>query len=76
MTAITRIEMPGGTPVAKAPEPDMGYGIIPKERYVSPEFMKLEWERMWTKVWLVGCREEEISEPGDYVTTRRTRNAA
>ena len=69
MNAITRIETPGGTPVAKAPEPDMGHAIIPKDRYISPEFMKLEWERMWTKVWLIGCREEEIPEVGDYVTT-------
>jgi phenylpropionate dioxygenase-like ring-hydroxylating dioxygenase large terminal subunit len=69
MNAITRVEKQGGTPVAKAPEPDMGYDIIPKERYISPEFMRLEWERMWTKVWLIGCREEEIPETGDYVTT-------
>ncbi len=69
MVAIARIEKLGGTPVAKAPEPDMGHAIIPKERYVSPGFMRLEWERMWTKVWLVGCREEEIPETGDYITT-------
>ncbi len=69
MNAITRVEKAGGTPVAKAPEPDMGHDIIPKERYVSTGFMKLEWERMWTRVWLVGCREEEIPEPGDYITT-------
>ena len=69
MVAITRIETLGGTPVAKAPEPDMGHAIIPKDRYISPAFMALEWERMWTKVWLVGCREEEIPETGDYVTT-------
>ena len=31
--------------------------------------MQLEWDRMWTKAWLIGCREEEIPEIGDYVTT-------
>jgi len=69
MVAITRIEKLGGTPVAKAPEPNLGTAIIPKERYISPGFMTLEWERMWTKVWLMGCREEEIAETGDYLTT-------
>ena len=39
------------TPTEKAPEPDLGSELIAKERYTSPEFMKLEWDRMWTKVW-------------------------
>lgn len=55
------------TPTEKAPEPDLGTGPIPKERYTSPEFMAREWQRMWTKVWMIGCREEEIPEAGDYV---------
>ena len=69
MTMITRIEKLGGTPVAKAPEPDLGTALIPKDRYISKEFMALEWARMWTKTWLIGCREEEIPETGDYITT-------
>ena len=31
--------------------------------------MKLEWERVWTKVWLMGCREEQIAEAGSYLVT-------
>src|SRR3546814_17741670 len=31
--------------------------------------MKLEWERIWTKVWLVGGRSDDIKEPGDYICT-------
>ena len=69
MVAIVRVKESVWTPVEKAPEPAMGSEVIPKDRYISPEFMKLEWERMWTKVWLIGCREEEIPEVGDYVTT-------
>jgi phenylpropionate dioxygenase-like ring-hydroxylating dioxygenase large terminal subunit len=57
------------TPVEKAPEPDLGAQLIPKERYISTDFMALEWAHMWTKCWLVGCREDEIPEPGDYITT-------
>lgn len=57
----------GRTPAKKAPEPDLGTALIPKERYVSPAFMELEWERMWTKVWLMGPRLHDLAAPGDYV---------
>ena len=60
MVAIKRVTDSVKTPAEKAPEPEMGYDPIPAERYFSKEFMDLEWERMWTKCWLVGCREEEI----------------
>ncbi len=69
MVAITRVRESVITPAQKAPEPDLGWELIPKDRYTSPEFMALEWEKLWTKVWLVGCREDEIPEPGDYITT-------
>jgi phenylpropionate dioxygenase-like ring-hydroxylating dioxygenase large terminal subunit len=69
MVAIVRVKEDVLTPAGKAPEPALGTEIIPHSRYISPEFMKLEWERMWSKVWLVGCREEEIPEAGDYITT-------
>ena len=64
MNAITRVTKDVWTPAAKAPEPDLGDALIPASRYTSREFMKLEWERMWTKVWLMGCREEEIPDVG------------
>lgn len=41
-------------------------GLVPKERYLSPEFLELEMDRLWSRVWQVGCREEEVPEPGDY----------
>ena len=56
------------TPMERAPEPDLGFEIIPAERYTSAEFMRLEWERMWTKVWLMVGRESDLPEPGDYFT--------
>lgn len=59
---------PGGTPAGKYPDPDLGFDLIPKERYTSPEFMALEWERMWTKVWMIGGRLETIPEPGDWMS--------
>ena len=30
-----------GTPVDKAPDPKLGYDVIPSARYFSPDFMKL-----------------------------------
>ena len=57
------------TPTTKAPEPVLGTDLIPKERYISKEFMELEWERMWTKVWNVAGRESDIPNVGDYFTT-------
>jgi phenylpropionate dioxygenase-like ring-hydroxylating dioxygenase large terminal subunit len=57
------------TPVNRPPVPELGHAIIPKERYTSPEFMKQEWEKMWKKVWLLGCRDLDIPEAGDYCVT-------
>jgi phenylpropionate dioxygenase-like ring-hydroxylating dioxygenase large terminal subunit len=57
------------TPAGKAPDPDLGHAVVRKERYTSAEFMKLEWERMWQRVWLLGGLETDLSEPGDYVCT-------
>lgn len=57
------------TPAQKEPDPPLGHDLIPGERYTSTEFAKLEWEKLWTKVWNMGCREEDIANPGDYVVT-------
>ena len=45
----------------------MSSDLIPKERYLSREFLDLEYERLWSRVWQVACREEEIPDVGDYV---------
>lgn len=58
-----------GTPADKAPDPDLGHALIPAERYTSTDFLKLEWDRMWTKVWLLGGRSDDIAEPGDWIAT-------
>ena len=60
---------PNGTPLAKTPETELGTSVIPKERYTSKEFMQKEWDSIWSKVWLLGCREDQIPEPGDYICT-------
>ncbi|MBI1392354.1 MAG: Rieske 2Fe-2S domain-containing protein [Alphaproteobacteria bacterium] len=60
---------PAGTPVEPAPRPNFPNDLIPKQRYTSREYMTREWEAMWTKVWLLGCREDDIPNPGDHIVT-------
>ena len=62
-------DWPHGTPVDKAADPELGHDIIPAERYFSPEFMAQEWQHIWTKVWLLGGRSDDIPEAGDYICT-------
>ncbi|MGE0667858.1 MAG: aromatic ring-hydroxylating dioxygenase subunit alpha [Sphingomonadales bacterium] len=41
---------------------------IPGTEYTSPEFMHLEMERVWGKVWNIGGWAAEIPQPGDFIT--------
>jgi phenylpropionate dioxygenase-like ring-hydroxylating dioxygenase large terminal subunit len=41
---------------------------VPAAAYISPDYVRLEKERLWPRVWQMACREEEIPEPGDYYT--------
>src|SRR5215469_11032834 len=45
----------------------LGPSFVPKSRYIDPEFLALEYERLFTKTWLNACRLEEIEQVGDYV---------
>jgi Rieske 2Fe-2S family protein len=47
-----------------------GRDVLPRERFTSQEFLELEYERLWPRVWQVACREEEIPERGDFVEYR------
>jgi phenylpropionate dioxygenase-like ring-hydroxylating dioxygenase large terminal subunit len=69
MVAVVRVKESVQTPVERSPDVNMGEEMIPKERYTSPKFMKQEWDTMWSKAWLIGCREQEIPEAGDYIAT-------
>ena len=51
-------------PYAMDPEhPDR----VPKERYYDPDFYRLEAELLWSRVWQLACRLEEIPQPYDCV---------
>jgi phenylpropionate dioxygenase-like ring-hydroxylating dioxygenase large terminal subunit len=40
---------------------------IVKDSYFSPEYLRLEFERLWPRVWQMVCREEELKAKGDYL---------
>jgi len=48
-------------------EPNRPDETLSKDPYLSPEFARLEAERLWPKVWQIACRLEEIPKVGDYV---------
>jgi phenylpropionate dioxygenase-like ring-hydroxylating dioxygenase large terminal subunit len=63
--------MPPAAPLidtSKAPEPELRRSEIAAERYLSPEFMALEWEHVWTKVWNIAGLESELLRPGSFLT--------
>lgn len=44
---------------------DLGDEDIPRERYVSSDLHDLEVEKVWSRVWQVACRTEEVASVGD-----------
>lgn len=46
--------------------PKIGSHPIEGYRYTSRDFFKLEWDRVWTRVWLLLGRATDMPEPGDW----------
>ena len=46
--------------------PELGTGPVPTEPCYSPEYFRLEQEKVFAKVWLHVGRVEEVAEPNDY----------
>lgn len=46
---------------------DLGTAPLSMKRYTSVAYHKAEVERMWSRVWQMACREEQIPEVGDVV---------
>jgi phenylpropionate dioxygenase-like ring-hydroxylating dioxygenase large terminal subunit len=46
---------------------DLGSEDLAVERYFDRGFYEQELERMWTRVWQMACREEEIPQVGDHL---------
>ena len=58
----------GGTPpeLPDWPEQPLRGHRLEGYRYTSREFFHKEWEHMWTRVWLLLGREDEMPNPGDW----------
>ncbi|MGE0743560.1 MAG: SRPBCC family protein [Hyphomonadaceae bacterium] len=41
--------------------------VLRPEMYYSKDHARLESERLWPKVWLIACREQEVENIGDFV---------
>ena len=68
MAASPTPPAPLRTPMERAPWPDLGTSLVPKERYTSSDYARLERERMWTRTWLLAGLESDLRRPGDYTT--------
>ena len=53
---------------AKQPDIDNGLDVPDPSRYYSHEFMRLEWQRLWPRTWLLAGVTSDIPEEGDYFT--------
>jgi nitrite reductase/ring-hydroxylating ferredoxin subunit len=57
-----------GTPLDRSPPPALGAALVPKERYTSEAFARLERERLWPRVWLLAGLAHDVAAPGAYAT--------
>ena len=58
MSARPKTDLPGA---------DLGFGPVPVEPCVSPEYFAAEREQLFRKVWMNLGHESELPDPGDYV---------
>jgi choline monooxygenase len=69
-TEFLREDAPVGTAITTVAGDRAGPTLIPKDRYTSPEFARLELERMWPRVWQIACTPDHVAEPGDFFEYR------
>lgn len=61
----TRPAEPTARPIVPAEERPSS--LIPVERYISPEFARFEFERVFMHAWHMVCRWQDLQDIGDYV---------
>ena len=65
---VTQVWFEGDVPAESVPERyRLGPAFVPKGRYVDVEFLKLEYEKVFSRTWLMACRVEEFVGVGSYV---------
>ncbi len=65
---VSNPKLRGGISRESAPTPTFGDAPIQGDRYYSQEFMRKEWDGLWTKTWLIAGMVNQVPEPGDYIT--------
>jgi phenylpropionate dioxygenase-like ring-hydroxylating dioxygenase large terminal subunit len=48
----------------------LGPARVPASRYTSPEWARLEAERMWPRTWQIAAARGQVAEPGDWTEYR------
>ncbi len=64
--AVINPDAPAESLESKQPDVDNGVERASKAGYFSPEYRDLEWERLWTRNWLIAGVVSDIPEVGDY----------
>jgi phenylpropionate dioxygenase-like ring-hydroxylating dioxygenase large terminal subunit len=64
--AVINPDAPPESLEAKQPPVDNGTECYDKSPYFSPEAMGAEWEKLWTRSWLIAGVVSDIPEIGDY----------
>jgi phenylpropionate dioxygenase-like ring-hydroxylating dioxygenase large terminal subunit len=64
--AIINPDAPPESLEAKQPPIDNGTERYGKEGYFSRDYMAREWEKMWTRTWLIAGVSADLQEVGDY----------
>jgi phenylpropionate dioxygenase-like ring-hydroxylating dioxygenase large terminal subunit len=57
---------PASSLEAKIAYVDNGTAQVDPARYYDDDTKNLEWNRLWTRSWLIACVESDIPEDGDY----------
>lgn len=64
--AIINPDAPAGSLEAKQPDVDNGVERASKDGYFSEAYMALEWDRLWTRSWLIAGVSSDLTKVGDY----------
>ncbi len=64
--AVINPDAPPGSLEAKQPSIDNGTECYDKAGYFSRDYMQREWERMWTRSWLIAGVEADLLHVGDF----------
>lgn len=68
LTERLRVEMRAEFARTGPPDGFPAFHDIPVERCTSEEFWRLEQEHLWPRVWVLAGRDEDVANPGDFIT--------